>query len=355
MKDMIPKGTGNSRFLRSSIAADITHEELVALLRSGKFPVDFAGLNSAGIQVQGSAYNKGNVLPDSVCSALGIPTTSEPKDAFLSLINSTKGFVEREKITTSKNWVCPAGVYAITAVLVAGGGGGGSGQCVYAENGGVRPYGFGGGGGQGGRCALLLNYAVTPGKSYKIIIGTGGSGGSKTTDKNGNNGTKGGETIAFGYSVEGGNPGQGAYYNNSHKPGEGGQGEANGSQGGRGGSLNGHYGGMGGINIEKTVTIPDNNMQASYALPQIFTDLLFGDWYGAGGGGGANADKISATGGFGGDHAGNGGDYASSKAEDGENGENGFGAGGGGGAGNSMNNTAGAGGKGGNGAVILYY
>nr|WP_300127968.1 hypothetical protein [uncultured Butyricicoccus sp.] len=85
MKDMVPKGTGNSRFLRSSIAADITHEELVALLRSGKFPVDFAGLNSVGIQVQGSAYNKANVLPDNLCSILGIATNSEPKDAFNAL------------------------------------------------------------------------------------------------------------------------------------------------------------------------------------------------------------------------------------------------------------------------------
>ena len=93
MKDMVPKGTGNSRFLRSSIAADITHEELVALLRSGKFPVDFAGLNSAGIQMQGSAYNKANVLPDTVCTRLNIPTSSEPKDAFLAL----KEKIENEK------------------------------------------------------------------------------------------------------------------------------------------------------------------------------------------------------------------------------------------------------------------
>lgn len=32
--------------------------------------------------VQGSAYNKANVLPDDVCALLGIPTLSEPKDAF---------------------------------------------------------------------------------------------------------------------------------------------------------------------------------------------------------------------------------------------------------------------------------
>lgn len=87
MKDMVPKGTGNSRFLRSSIPENITHEELVALLRAGTFPVDFAGLNTEGIATQGSAYNKANVLPDSVCSKLGIATSSEPKDAFTQLLN----------------------------------------------------------------------------------------------------------------------------------------------------------------------------------------------------------------------------------------------------------------------------
>ena len=43
---------------------------------------------------QGSAYTKGNVLPDNVCQALGLdPDTSEPKDAFMrfSLIPSGEG------------------------------------------------------------------------------------------------------------------------------------------------------------------------------------------------------------------------------------------------------------------------
>lgn len=82
MKDLVPKGTGNSRLLRSSIPADITHEELVALLRAGTFPVDFAGLNADGVAVVGSAYNKANVLPDDVCDTLELPTSAEPKDAF---------------------------------------------------------------------------------------------------------------------------------------------------------------------------------------------------------------------------------------------------------------------------------
>lgn len=88
MKDLVPKGTGNSRLLRSSIPADITFAEMVTMLRNGTFPVDFAGLNADGVAVVGSAYNKANVLPDDVCTDLGIATTSEPKDAFLGLKSS---------------------------------------------------------------------------------------------------------------------------------------------------------------------------------------------------------------------------------------------------------------------------
>ena len=86
MKDLVPKGTGNSRFLRSSIPENITHAELVALLRAGTFPVDFAGLNADGVAVVGSAYSKANVLPDDVCTALGIPASAEPKDAFYGIL-----------------------------------------------------------------------------------------------------------------------------------------------------------------------------------------------------------------------------------------------------------------------------
>ena len=97
MKDLVPKGTGNSRFLRSSIPSNITHEELVALLRAGTFPVDFAGLNADGVAVVGSAYNKANVLPDDICSLLGVSTSAEPKDAFSSLLNKINSFSQSVK------------------------------------------------------------------------------------------------------------------------------------------------------------------------------------------------------------------------------------------------------------------
>lgn len=166
MKDLVPKGTGNSRFLRSSIPSNITHEELVALLRSGKFPVDLAGLNSEGVAVVGSAYSKANVLPDGVCNRLRISTTdSEPKDAFLAA--ATAGWYEYERITTSKNWVVPDGVYRI-GVFAQGGGASGESGDLYRNDRNIPLRG----GSAGHVCCGVLN--VTPGQTIAIVIGAGG-------------------------------------------------------------------------------------------------------------------------------------------------------------------------------------
>lgn len=92
MKDLVTRGTGNSRWLKSSIPAGTTWEEALALLRAGNFPIDLKGLNSAGVSTAGSAYNKANVLPDSLCTSLGITSaTAEPKDAWNAVL---------QKITT---------------------------------------------------------------------------------------------------------------------------------------------------------------------------------------------------------------------------------------------------------------
>lgn len=108
--------------------------------------------------VQGSAYNKANVLPDDVCDMLGIPTTSEPKDAFIA-----KTWYEYERITSSKKFIVPDGVYHI-GVFAQGGGQSGS---VYASEG--RSWG-----GAAGyvNCAII---DVTPGQQIWITIGSGGT------------------------------------------------------------------------------------------------------------------------------------------------------------------------------------
>ena len=75
MKDGIIKGTGNSRYLKSSIAADITLAQLVSMLRAGTFPVDWNGLNSDGWDTIGTALNKANLLTDATAQALGLEST----------------------------------------------------------------------------------------------------------------------------------------------------------------------------------------------------------------------------------------------------------------------------------------
>lgn len=183
MKDLVPKGTGNSRFLRSSISENITHEELVALLRAGTFPVDFSGLNADGVAVVGSAYNKANVLPDDLCNGLGIPTTAEPKDAFLSL--NKKKWRELARLTVSGTYTVPDGIYQLGVFCMGGGMGGG--VCQYRS----------------GRSNVIPSASsgfirseiidVTPGQKINYVIGAAGAG---VTGNEGNEyPTNGGDTI----------------------------------------------------------------------------------------------------------------------------------------------------------------
>lgn len=86
MKDFIPKGNGDSRYLKSSISADMTWEEAKALFRAGTFPVDFNGVNADGVQQMGTANNKANMLQDSTAAVLGLDSMDDPtvNDAFLA-------------------------------------------------------------------------------------------------------------------------------------------------------------------------------------------------------------------------------------------------------------------------------
>lgn len=107
MQDLEIKGTGNSRFLKSSVPATTTWEDFLTMLRAGNLPIDLTGLNSAGIITQNpSAYNKANVLPDDVCSALGInPQTSEPKDAFLAAALQVGDTLTTTRTDLGDNWL----------------------------------------------------------------------------------------------------------------------------------------------------------------------------------------------------------------------------------------------------------
>lgn len=87
---------------------------------------------------------------------------------------NTKSFVDvpvqgQQAYTTpgTHSWTCPAGVYSVSAVVVGGGGGGAGGY---------------GQGGAGGGLAYKNNISVTPGQSYTVVVGSGGTGATDDGD-----------------------------------------------------------------------------------------------------------------------------------------------------------------------------
>lgn len=85
MTDEIIKGTGNSRYLRSSIAAGTTWESALTMLRNGTFPIDFNGKNTAGISQAGTDLNKANLLADATATAAGGSASSTVNNILANL------------------------------------------------------------------------------------------------------------------------------------------------------------------------------------------------------------------------------------------------------------------------------
>jgi len=89
------------------------------------------------------------------------------------------------EFTESTTWIVPEGV-TLVDVFCVGGGGSGAGDFIWANH--------SGSGGNGGVVTFTQNVSVTPGKSIKITVGTGGVGGKRF------NGAPGGES-SFGTMV----------------------------------------------------------------------------------------------------------------------------------------------------------
>ena len=109
MQDQIIKGTGDSRYLRSSIAVGTTLEQIITLLRNGEFPIDFAGYNSEGIDTQGTDLNKANLLQDTTAQLFGLGTDATPNDvlayianALMALNTALSGYVPVSRTVNSK-------------------------------------------------------------------------------------------------------------------------------------------------------------------------------------------------------------------------------------------------------------
>lgn len=83
--------------------------------------------------------------------------------------------------TTSGTWICPEGVTTIQVEAWGGGGGGG---------GSANGTGYRGAGGGGGAYQRIISLPVTPGQSYTVTIGNGGTAGTNSV-----NGGSGGNTL----------------------------------------------------------------------------------------------------------------------------------------------------------------
>lgn len=120
------------------------------------------------------------------------------------------------KITSSRQWTCPANVKTVNYSLYgAGGGAGGTARADYDDQDDVyHGVGYGGDGGTGELVSGTVS--VTAGKKYSLVVGKGGTKGSDATREgetrvSAGDGTAGGNTTAFGATARGGGAGSGGY------------------------------------------------------------------------------------------------------------------------------------------------
>lgn len=108
MYDSVPKGTGDSRFLKSVedfMERYPTYQDFAAALVAGTMPVDI-GLNADGWLVLGMALAKMNLLQDETAESLGIenPAEATVDDAFRSVRVNLLGAKEStfQKLVTGR-------------------------------------------------------------------------------------------------------------------------------------------------------------------------------------------------------------------------------------------------------------
>lgn len=88
MKDFVPLGSGNSRFLKTVNNAKTlypTYDAFLNALVDGTLPIDLNGINSAGVAQMGTPLNKANLLTDSTAAKLGLSTDASVNDALREL------------------------------------------------------------------------------------------------------------------------------------------------------------------------------------------------------------------------------------------------------------------------------
>ncbi|MDL2288714.1 hypothetical protein LJC32_04980, partial [Oscillospiraceae bacterium OttesenSCG-928-F05] len=130
-------------------------------------------------------------------------------DAAVGNILASLNKTHSREFKSSGTWVCPADVTEIDALIVGGGDGGTGGGKLNASYQGMNSGGMGGYGGKGGSVRFLSGLKVLPGKSYAVVVGSGGTGGygSSSANQSGSTGQTGGESTLLGYSSTAANHG----------------------------------------------------------------------------------------------------------------------------------------------------
>lgn len=207
MKDTIIKNTGNSRFLRSSVAEDITFAEFIALLRAGQLPIDLAGINEDGVEILGTALSKSNLLRDASETFLfGNAEDRTIDETFLRLAPWTLIDTIDNTVGYSGTWTAPdifgdGSAYDLGVYMIGGGGSGGVAI-------GTSDYYSRGGGGASGYGKNIVIENVAPGSAFSWVLGVGGTSVSATTSSySGKIGTNGGTTTFNGNTATGGSGG----------------------------------------------------------------------------------------------------------------------------------------------------
>lgn len=262
--------------------------------------------------------------PQTFATALDAKNWLNSNDYWTSYPGQT--LITQFTTTGQTTWVCPSSVKRVEYLVVAGGGGGGNG------------YDTGGGGGGGGGMVLTGYLDVTPGLTYSIQVGFGGTGGAGT--RTNNSGTDGGNSYFSSVTALGGKGGLGsrsapagvgvggsAQVSSTSAPGGGnGGGNAGSAKGGCGGG----GGGAGGAGSTSTgsANVPVSGGAGGAGTSSSITGVSV--TYGAGGAGARGNLLVN-----------------------GANGNDNIGKGGGGGS--CASNCAGSGGNGSNGSVTLKY
>lgn len=101
MIDSVIAGTGNSRFLRTSISASTTWEDALTMLRAGTFPIDLAGINIDGFVTVGTPLNAETLLKESVITALDLDENATPSDAWEKLIAIVNTKADADSVVTA--------------------------------------------------------------------------------------------------------------------------------------------------------------------------------------------------------------------------------------------------------------